>query len=81
MFLEQGRSLPEGQWVSRPVSWYATEYLYCRACGAMLHSDYWIEVGRERHPYCSPQCRALELRVAFLYERSIGPGVPSGGEP
>ena len=69
-----------GRWVSHPPSLYITNYLYCKACGAMLYRDYWLSGNCGVAPYCSPDCEALESRVSDLYALYAGrPGDEATG--
>jgi hypothetical protein len=56
-----------GRWTTRPMPWYTTDILYCTTCGAMLHRRYWAAGPNGQSTYCSPDCEALEARVASLY--------------
>ena len=71
---------PEGKWVTRPRPLYVAADLYCTACGALLHGQYWA-TGDGAKPYCAPECRDLEQRVEALYAAHRGTDSRAGCEP
>jgi hypothetical protein len=54
--------------------------LYCTACGAMLHGQYWV-TGDGAQPYCAPECRDLEQRVETLYAARSEADSTASSEP
>jgi hypothetical protein len=69
-------------WVTRPMPWYTTDLLYCSTCGAMLHRCYWLAGPNGQSAYCSPDCEALEARIASLYASyAAGDAENRPGEP
>jgi hypothetical protein len=61
-----------GRWkeLERPL--YVTDVVRCANCGVMIPRRYWDLGADLTHPYCSPECVALESRLAALRERYSG---------
>jgi len=61
-----------GRWKELEQPLYATDLVRCTHCGVMIPRRYW-DVGADlSRPYCTPECVALESRVAALRERYSG---------
>ena len=55
-----------GRWVAFEAPPYATQGVYCHACGAMIPRRYWTVDGGDARTYCGPACVELERRVEDL---------------
>jgi hypothetical protein len=67
--------VPEWRELERPP--YVTDVVRCSCCGVMVARRYWDAGDGLARPYCSPECTALEERVAALAERYEPPAFPS----
>lgn len=57
-------SSPSGHWAPVDRTMYSTDNVYCRACGAMIPSEYWHS--GDGRAYCNRDCLELEQRVDRL---------------